>query len=71
MKHSHFFCGSIEQGLDKESLVRLLHLHQSSVSISIEVLINTCAWLVSFKIVYAYMNLSLMDRSSFKLIIVE
>ena len=35
------------------------------------VLINTCAWPVSFNVVYAYMNLSLIDRSSFGLIMVE
>jgi hypothetical protein len=35
------------------------------------VLINTCTWTVSFKVVYAYMNLCLIDRSSFGLIMVE
>jgi hypothetical protein len=35
------------------------------------VLINTCAWPFSFKFVYSYINLYLIDRSSFGLIMVE
>jgi hypothetical protein len=36
-----------------------------------QVLINTCAWPVYFKVVYTYMKLSLIDRYSFELIMVE
>jgi hypothetical protein len=35
------------------------------------VLINRCAWPIYFKVVYAFMNLYLIDRSGFELIMVE
>jgi hypothetical protein len=71
MKHSHFVCGSLEQGVGQGELGEAVASTSKVCKYFYQVLINTCVWPVSFMIVYAYMNLSLMDRSSFRLIVVE
>ena len=71
MKHSHFVCGSFEQGVGQGELGEAAATSSKVCKYCYRVLINTCAWPVSFKVVYAYMNLSLIDRSSFELIMVE
>jgi hypothetical protein len=71
VKHSHFDCGLFEQGAGQGKLEEVVATSSKVCKYLYLVLINTCAWHVYFKVVYAYMNLSIMDRSSFKLIIVE
>ena len=71
MKHSHFVCGSFEKGVGQGELGEVVAYSSKVCKYYYQVFINTCVWRVSFKIVYAYMNLSLMNRSSFRLIIVE
>jgi hypothetical protein len=71
VKHSHFDCGLFEQGVGQGELEEAVATSSKVCKYCYRVLINTCAWPVSFKVVYAYMNLSLIDRSSFELIMVE
>jgi hypothetical protein len=71
VKHSKFFCGSFEQGDGRGELEEVVATSLKFCKYFYLVLINTCAWPVSFKVVYVYMNLSLIDRSSFVLIMVE
>jgi hypothetical protein len=71
VKHSHFVCGSFEQGVGQGELGEAVATSSKVYKYCYRVLINTCAWPVSFKVVYAYMNLSLIDRYSFELIMVE
>jgi hypothetical protein len=71
LNHSHFDCGLFEQGAGQGELEEVVATSSKFCKYCYLVLINTCAWHVSFKVVYAYMNLSLIDRFGFKVIIVE
>jgi hypothetical protein len=71
VKHSHFYCGLFEKGAGQGELEEATTTSSKVCKYYYRFLINTCAWPVSFKVVYAYMNLSLIYRSSFELIIVE
>jgi hypothetical protein len=42
----------LSKGLDKESLVKLMHLHHHCKNFSLFSLVYICAWPVSFKFVY-------------------
>jgi hypothetical protein len=71
MNHSHFDCGLFEQGDGQGELEEAVATSSKVCKYFYKVLINTCAWPIYFKVVYAYLNLSLIDRSSFELIMVE
>jgi len=71
VRHSHFDCGLLEQGTRQGELEEAVVTSSKVCKYCYRALINTCAWPVSFKVVYTYMNLSLIDRSSFELIMVE
>jgi hypothetical protein len=71
VRHSHFDCGSFEQEAGQGELEEAATTSSKVYKYCYQVLINTCACPVYFKVVYAYMKLSLIDRSSFELIMVE
>jgi hypothetical protein len=71
MRHSNFDYGLFEQ-LDGQGELEAVVATSSKVcKYCYRVLINTCAWPIYFKVVYAYMNLSFIDRYSFELIMLE
>jgi hypothetical protein len=71
VRHNHFDCGLFEQWDGQGELEEAVATSSKVCKYCYRILINTRAWPVSLKVVYAYMNLSFIDRSSFELIMVE
>jgi hypothetical protein len=71
VKHIYFDYRLFEQGAGQRELEEVVATSSKVCKYCYLVLINTCAWHVSFKVVYYYMKLSLIDRYSFELIMLE
>jgi hypothetical protein len=50
MRHSHFDCGLFEQGVGQAEMEEAIATSSKVCKYCYRVLINTCAWLVSFKV---------------------
>jgi hypothetical protein len=64
LKHNHFVCGLLEQRVGQGELGEVVAPTSMVCKYSLLFsLIYICAWPVSFKVVFIYMNLSILDRS--------